>query len=166
MRRFSVLVITVVFCLLIGCKAKPEMPVTTGFQCAFTASYQEMQLEGTIKRNGAGTLELSVSKPETLSGIRFSWDGEKGTVALGDLSYAFDASLPVSAPPQLIRKVLDTVFLKAAQGSFTEYGACFQGKIDGYAFSLLSDAKSGTLLSLEIPKTALYIEFKDFQKTA
>jgi hypothetical protein len=166
MRRLCMAVVTIAFCLFIGCKKQPETPVCTDFQCGFTATYQEMQLEGTLKRNGAGTLEMTVSKPETLSGMQFIWDGEKGTVALGSLRYSFDMSLPLSAPPQLVQKVLDTVFLKAAEGSFTEYGACFQGKIDGYEFSLLSDAKNGTLLSLEIPKTALYIEFKDFQKTA
>jgi hypothetical protein len=159
------------FCLSVmmitfpGCKKAIAPPAVTGFKCGFSATYREIEVEGTLFRNGAGTLEMCISKPETLSGMKFCWDGQQGTVSLGDLRYSFDMELPQKAAPQLVMQVLDGVFRQTASKELTEYGTLCQGEVNGYSFSLLSDRQSGALFSLEVPDAALYIEFKDFQKT-
>ena len=162
MRKGFFLGITCMFitALLTACgAAKTAPPQTVRFSCDFAAEYQDLQLEGTLQRLNVGTLSLSLTVPPSLSGMQISWDGEKATVAFHGLQYTMSAKLPQSAAARLMLETLDDACKRAADGALTKDGVALSGTVGAYRYELLSDAKDGSLVSLEVPDAALSVRF-------
>ena len=159
-KGFSFIICCILTVLLSSCSAaKTAPPQTVRFFCDFVATYGDLQLEGTVERLNVGTLTLSLSTPQSLSGMQLSWDGEKTTVAYRGLTYTMPSKLPQTAAVRLIAETLDDACKRSADATWAKDGATFTGVVGTYGYRLQSDATSGTLLSLEVPDAAFSVRF-------
>lgn len=161
MRRWGAGLLAAILIGCVGCAKKPQaVPDTAQFACDFTATYREMRVAGSLKRYGAGTLSLTFTEPETLSGLAAVWDGEAVTFSLHGLSFSADpAVLPESALGQELVAVLDGA-LRGEGDCRTEQGKLVvNGTVNGTAYTLVCDGESGKPVSLSVPSLPLEATF-------
>lgn len=149
--------------LLAGCGKKAPAPVTVKFTCDFSAEYNGMTFAGSLRRDMAGTLALSLTSPESLAGMELTWDGNGATVSLGALQYTVEAELPQTAVPRLVLAALDDLFYAASAGTLTAQNGNLYGRVGDYAYTVQTDPDSGTLLSMEFPDAGLTARFTNVQ---
>ncbi len=164
--RKTVVLLVCGLLLLAGCVGKAPQPVTVNFTCDFLAEYDQMTFAGGLTRDMAGTLKVSLTSPESLSGMQFTQTGEKINVTLGNLNYTVDTQLPQTAVPHLISKALDDIFYAAQAKTLVTENERFTGRVGEYAYHVETDPDTGMLLLMEFPAAALSVRFSNVQETA
>ncbi len=163
MKRSLIFVVCAVFLFLSSCGfTARRKSVTEHFSCNFTATYDELQLGGTVQRGESGTLTLSLSKPASLSGLVCRLDGEDITLRLGDLEYKTEV-IPAAAVPRLLCSVLDAMY-DVSPHSSEEHELTYSGAVGTLAFTALADAESGFIQSVSVPNANFEIQFTEVEK--
>ena len=177
MRRRHLFAIICSLCLLLGFTAcrkekEPEAPppTVTGFSCNAAGTYRGEGVAGTLTRTAAGLLTVTLSKPDTLSGLTMEWNGTDVNLKLMGLSFSVNPdTVPEAALGKRILQSLDAVVYGQAEGTLTEDG---RQKTEGTAgegdsaaaFTVWSDPATGSLLGLEVPAEELSLTFSEFQR--
>ncbi len=170
MRRGAVLTVlfSLLTLLLTGCQQETPSadPVGSGFTCQIQADYKELDVKGTLERQGAGMLKLTFSAPESLAGMSALWDGESVHLELSGMSFSVDpATVPESALGAEITAVLDAAI--RGEGERTQEGdkLIVRGSGNNGAYELVCDAYTGAPLSLSVPALPLSVTFSNFRET-
>lgn len=165
MKRSLLCAVCAVLLLLTACRfAGGKAPVTEYFVAGFTATYDTMQLSGTVERGDNGTIALSLSEPVSLAGLQCRLDGEDMTLTLGELEYKTEA-IPAAAVPRLLRAVLDALRYDATADTTDAEMTVYTGTVGTLAFTVNVAADSGFLQSVAIPDAKLEIQFTGIEKT-
>ncbi len=150
--------------ILVGCSAGSGLvpPVTNGFTCTAAIDYRELSVEGTMTCLDNGKLMLSFTRPDTLSGVTISWDGERMAMELGGVTVHLEESaIPQSA---LIKNILEVLNASHGDGVLSETGSTHTGQIGDMAYTLVCDATTGLPQSLSIPENELRAVFNNAER--
>ena len=171
-RLFGLLLVVCCVTLIAGCKegkgvGNAENPVTTGFECDVEIQYTDMNLKGHLIRSTAGTMSLAVSEPESLSGFTMLWDGEKISFKLNGFSFDVNPEvIPQGALGKSVLGALDDALSHPTQGETTEAGLVTKGTTPSGDYEIVSNPKTGALLSLKVPSANLAATFSNFEITS
>lgn len=165
MRRVAGLLLGLVL-VFTGCRgATAAEPIGEGFTCAVKAIYRDLEVSGTLTRDGAGRLGLTFDEPSTLKGLTVQWDGENVTLSLGGMSFSVS---PDAVPERALGEEIVSAFDTALRGEgkrTTENGKLIvEGNGSNGAYTLVFDAKTGEPLSLSVPALPLTVTFSDVSK--
>jgi hypothetical protein len=164
---FAVVIMTA-FCLIActgsvtGSKTTVPNGLSGSFQADVTVILGELEAEGIIKRFGSGSWDIEFSSPNTLSGVKLSF--EEGNVTA---SYkGLDFSVPRSALPvksmllNLISAVDDLAVNDELKGIDEDGVTSISGSLDGGEYTLTVD-KNGNITSFVMPNNDLEIIFRN-----
>jgi hypothetical protein len=133
------------------------------FSCQITARYKEREISGGLRREGAGTLELTVEEPETLRGLRMIWNGETFRAEMEGLVYETGAgTLPEGALGSCLLRVFDTITVSGKKGTAIREGLQIQGETADGPFIVVINPDTGAPRSLELPSAELTAVFDGY----
>lgn len=139
-----------------------ENGLNTSFQAAVTITLENLTAEGTIKRFGDGMWEAEFASPNTLSGVKLSFDGGNVNASYKGLNF----SVPQSALPvksmllNLISAVDDLAKNEELTGTDKDGKLEISGSLEGGEYILTVD-ENGKISSFEMPNNKLNITFTD-----
>ncbi len=140
-----------------------KKPVTENFSCDFTATYDQLQLGGSIQRDESGALTLTLSSPASLLGLVCQLNGEDMSLRLGELEYKTEV-IPAAAVPRLLREVLDALRYATADTADADV-TTYTGTVGTYTFTARVSAEDGYIQTVAVPDAKLEIQFTDVIKT-
>ena len=160
------LVMSILLCT--GCKdggllvKSPDMNVP--FQSDVKVQANELEFEGTIKRYGTGLWSMTVTAPETLDGLKITYNDEGVTAELDGLTLEIAMEdLNSSAVFAQIFKAVDSA---ASAGTLscteTEDGKVFSGEFAGGEYKLTFEPQTLVPVAIEIPSSGIFCEMKGF----
>lgn len=161
-RAVAILLAAACLPVLGGCnQSDPTPPQTTGFSCEITAVCDDLTVQGTLSRPTAEQLSLTVTQPETLSGLALAWDGTALSARWHGLSVPLDRELlPDTSLIEGLISSLDAALGAAGTGTVTEEGTVIEGQAGGHPFCLIADPATGMLRSLDIPDLDIAVTFE------
>ena len=163
MKRSFVFLVCAVLLFLTSCDfSARKKPVTENFSCAFTATYDQLQLGGTVQREENGTIPLSLTQPASLLGLVCQLNGEDMSLKLGELEYKTEV-IPAAAVPRLLREVLDALHYATADATDADV-TTYTGTVGTYAYSVQVSAQDGFIQSVLVPDAELEIQFTEVTK--
>lgn len=98
----------IIFC---GCdKAEEKASLVTSFTAQFTAQYSGMNLAGNVTTNNEAVTNISITSPETVSGLNFNYKGSEMQISRETLICSADeAYLPQESFPSTVKSILKAV---------------------------------------------------------
>ncbi|MBQ9413630.1 MAG: hypothetical protein IJU16_00725 [Clostridia bacterium] len=166
MRRCAVLAcLLAVGVWLSACRAEEPMePVTSGFRCQAEVIFDGMTVCGTLTREAAGTLTLSLTAPKELAGLTAAWDGTQVVLSLGSMRLAAAAGqTPMEAPLSRLCEALD--LSQGQRGCMTDEAVVLENGTDTYGYVLRYDAATGFPQTLTVSDPAIEAVFTDWERT-
>ncbi|MBQ8296357.1 MAG: hypothetical protein IJX77_01075 [Ruminococcus sp.] len=169
MKRLVAFVVTIITAVCLGaCSAvgKNETTKPNGldsrFQAAVSVELDELDAEGTIKRFGDGMWEIEFASPNTLSGVKLSFNEGNVSASYKGLNFSVPQSaLPVKAMMlNLISAVDDLAKNEELSGEEADGMLKISGSLDGGEYTLTVD-KNGSISSFEMPNNKLKITFSE-----
>ena len=169
MKRFLTLllcgIVIISFSACNGNNKKNATPdINKLFSCTADITYGDFKTTATINRLGNGMWDVEFITPNTLAGVKLSYNGVDITASYKGLSF----SIPKDAAP--IKGVLNYIF-KAIDKSaekvnmpYTEQDGMkiFKGESDDGDFTLSIDKSNGNLTSFDMPSRKLEVKFSNF----
>ncbi|MBQ7980753.1 MAG: hypothetical protein IJ305_04000 [Oscillospiraceae bacterium] len=134
------------------------------YEAEMTVQSGELEFSCRVKRFGTEFWEMSVSAPDTLSGleIQMNSDGVKATLDGLTLDMTMD-ELQDRAVFALIFKALDNAAANKLSCTDTEDGMYYEGDFGGTIYRITFDGETLKPVLLEIPEAALTAEIKGFE---
>ncbi len=148
----------------VGSQSKCENNLDSPFTAKMSVNLDKLSAEGTITRNGNKCWVAEFESPNTLSGVKLSFEEN-----IVKASYkGLDFSVPKSAIPvkAMLSNLMEAVDSLAAQEqlSGTENEGLLQisGTLEGGDYSLSID-ENGNIHTFEMPNNLLKISFSDVE---
>ena len=159
--RIGVLLMLPLF-VFSGCGQKAAIPpITDGFTSHVAVEYREMLIEGDLTCGQDGAVAMDFTLPKSLYGVSLRWDGQEMSIALGGMHLAVPAEkVPQSA---LLCCLAGVLAADHEMDGTTDEGSVITGQVDGKAYELVCDAKTGFPLRLSMPEEELEATFTAFQ---
>lgn len=150
--------------LLVGCSAGGTgvVPVTDGITGYAVIDYRELSVEGQMTCLDNGKLLLEFARPETLSGIVLSWDGQQMAMELAGVTVELqEKAVPEGA---LIKNMLQVLKAPHREGVLSETGSTYTGAIGEMSYTLICDPDTGLPQSLSVPENELRASFTEMKR--
>lgn len=166
---FVVMIITAVMFVACSSPIKSETSRKNGLNCAFESSVNmtidKLNAEGIIRRFGDGVWDVEFSTPNTLSGVKLSFDGGVVTASYKGLDFSVPQSaMPVKAMMSNLIEAVDTnARLDELKGSENDNVLEISGSLDGGDY-VISVGKDGKLISFEMENNKLKMIFSDMKE--
>ncbi len=149
--------------ILGGCASQHERKsVQTDFSADFTASYNQMELEGHISANRQKLINIRIDAPQSLGGLEFGYNGAGLNIKRDDMVCSADeAYIPEGSFPNILKTIVEGV---------SDGRAVFEAEQDeGYLYNLktifgnvhICSNINGKIVSAELSEKKFYIEFKN-----
>ena len=139
--------------------------LNTPFTCGFSiTAYDDMELEGTMKRYGTGIWEMDVTSPETMSGLHIKRTTEGMDVSLGELEICIEQDkINRGAFAELIFNAIDScAALPEMTLEESENGFQYTGKVSECPFIMTFSPDTMLLTEIEFPSIDLHAKISDF----
>lgn len=166
---FVVMIITAVMFVACSSPIKSETSRKNGLNCAFESSVNmtidKLNAEGIIRRFGDGVWDVEFSTPNTLSGVKLSFDGGVVTASYKGLDFSVPQSaMPVKSMMSNLIEAIDTnARLDELKGSENDNVLEVSGSLDGGDY-VISVGKNGKLISFEMENNKLKMIFSDMKE--
>lgn len=155
MHRLGCIVLCLVL-VLTACSTSTVSPVTSGFRCQVSITYDDLSAQATLERSEQGVTVLSFLSPRELDGFALSYDGQAVTVSYRGIELPLgDQVLPTSA----VRVIDDALACCTVAESTVE----FNGECDGGRFTVTFDPQSGFPTELYIESLDLRVFFTEWE---
>lgn len=174
MKRLITFTITILTVLCLVACSMPMQNKTSrknGLNTAFTSNVKinldRLEADGTVKRFGDGMWEVEFSSPNSLSGVKLSFNEGNVEASYKGLSFSVPQSaLPVKAMMlNLIKVVDDYARLDELKGEESDGMLEVSGKLEGGEYILVVD-KDGVLSRFEMPNNKLTMTFTELTEIA
>lgn len=133
-RSFLILFLSVLI-LLAGCRSEPPALLST-FDAQVTVNGGEQDFTARVSRSPSAVV-LSVTSPDSVAGVTYTYTAAELTISRGDLSCITDAdSLPPTGAPMILCKALSRLD-----------EAVYEGRDDGADTYRLTLAEGNVLLT-------------------
>lgn len=171
MRRSFILLTVISLLLFTGCSSLKKSitaktpQINIPFTCGFNmTAYDDMELEGTMKRYGTGIWEMDITSPETMAGLHIKRTAEGMDVSLGELEICIGQDkINRGAFAELIFNAIDScASLQDITLEETESGLQYTGKISECPFIMTFSADTLLLTEIDFPSISLHAEITDF----
>lgn len=141
---------------LTGCKANTEVKPQSVFSSKFTLDYNSLQIKGELESLADGQINVTVSSPESLNGMKVNINDDKINVNYKGLKTSYTVSeLPNSTFFLLAKSSLD----KVLKGENMQY----EKQDDGYASTVESEfGDIAVTLNKDFKITSITIEQQGF----
>ena len=150
------------FIFLCGCGA-PGKSAVTDFTADFPANYRELNLSGKISTDRRGIMNIEITTPDTLSGIKISYkNGETELKRAGLICTAEEAYIPESAFPSQLKSALNTYVNAVINENAKPNGGSLALEKDGRRFEYIID-ENGYIT--KITSDGLSVDFCNTSKT-
>lgn len=170
----AVLVFTLGLACLTGCGKKPsgaadgsDLPstVTQPFESSAQFTYGDFSFEAGVRRETPGTCVITITSPQPVAGMKFTYQRDKLTVEYLGLSVDIDPNSALSkAAVSAVVKALDAAARQnGVSVSFENGQFLVSGDSDSGKFTLILDEKNGNFLSLEMPDIPMSVKFNNFK---
>ncbi|MCM1328662.1 MAG: hypothetical protein NC253_04400 [Ruminococcus sp.] len=170
-KKFLIVPIVIILLLCTACNKLGEVipaknpDLSKPFQSAVKMRAGELELEGTVKRYGAGIWEMTVNSPETLAGLTLAGSDGGVNVSLGELNLELPAeNISDKAVFALLFKAIDSAASGFEAGVLTctdtEDGRVCGGEFSGGTYTLTFDPQTLALTRLEIPEAEISAIFE------
>lgn len=162
-----------VFCLLVLCcmmvtvsactpTGDRQIPVAgAGYSCKAEITYGDLTAAATLEVPGGGIFRLTLTQPETLAGLCFSFDGGEMTVSYGSLV----SKTLFTAEYGGFAALLDGVFLKLTSGQPVAVWSVdayhLEGMTEGHAFDVLCN-EQGLPTDITVQSADLTVTLTDW----
>ena len=146
-----------------GCKKglnDESVGINTEINSDAAIDYAGKKYTAKINHVSEGSTTVTFTSPENLSGITFTWNGDKYEVARKELVGTFtnEPFANEKFPSKLIKILTNTVDTNNVKVRESKEGeTIYDGKIDGEDFSLTTD-NSGHILMIEMPSQELSVK--------
>lgn len=163
----SMLVCMIVFAV-VSCSSpmkqttKRQNNLNTQFSAVMNVSLDKLNADGTITRFSDGNWEAEFDSPNTLSGVKLSFEGNNVSASYKGLNFSVPRSaIPVKAMLTNLISAVDTAAREEElQGSESEGLLNITGSLDGGDYTLSVDS-NGNIHTFEMPNNLLKIAFSD-----
>lgn len=117
-----------------------------------------------------GTTTISITEPEDISGVVYSFSGNGCDIMYGDLSFKTESSFMGSnSLPQVIHDIFASAqrenaltFIDSEEPkSSTLTTATFSGKTDNFNYTITTDFESGYIKEISVDDLGLTIKFSN-----
>ena len=160
--------------LLTGCKGDHQdnagaenLPstATQSFESSAQFTYGDFAFDAVVRRDTPGTCVITITSPEAVNGMKFTYQSDKLTVEYLGMSVDVDPNAALSqAAVSAVVKALDAVTRQnGINVSFEDGKFLVRGETENGDFTLILDEKSGNFLSLEIPDIPMSVTFHNFK---
>ena len=156
--------VTAALFLLCGCGKQTAMdPITDGFTAQAAIRYKEMDVQGQFSCSADGRVTMAFTRPNTLAGVTFGWNGSEMQMKLGSMTIAVaQDSMPDGGLVQCLTRVLASV--EPNNGELDGGDYVIRGEAEGVAYTLVCDAATGLPKTLSVPEEQLTAEFTQVTK--
>lgn len=167
-QRTLLLFLCGLMCIVFTACGKPKTSGTPDinklFSTAATITYGDFEAQAKVSRLGSDLWEVEFATPQTLAGVKLSYTGEDITASYLGLSF----SIPKTAAP--VKSMLTMIFKAVDKSAVGVDMPCeekdgvmiYSGTGDFGDFTLSMDQATGNLVSFEMPKEDLIVQFADF----
>lgn len=170
-RLVSLVVMIITAVMFVACSSpiKSETSRKNGLNCAFESSVNmtidKLNAEGIMRRFGDGVWDVEFSAPNTLSGVKLSFDGGVVTASYKGLDFSVPQSaMPVKAMMVNLIEAVDTnARLDELKGNENDNVLEVSGSLDGGDY-VISVGKDGKLISFEMENNKLKMIFTDMKE--
>ncbi len=170
----GILALTMGLTCLTGCGKKQSdtmdgsnLPssVTQPFESSAQFTYGDFSFEAGVRRETPGTCMITITSPDPVAGMKFTYQSDKLTVEYLGLSVDIDPNSALSkAAVSAVVKALDAAARQNGVSVSFEHGQFLvSGESDSGKFTLILDEKSGNFLSLEMPDIPMSVKFNNFK---
>ena len=151
-----------IFC---GCESGGESKaLVTDFTADFTSTYRELDVKGSVSTNRQGVVSISITYPETVSGLNISYKDSQMEISRETLICSADeAYLPQRSFPSQLKLIL--------KGMSDGRAKLISQNADEYIYNLdtelgnckITSDKEGRIISAEIKDSQFYIKFSEMK---
>ena len=97
----------IIFC---SCNQVEKANLLTSFSANFTAEYNSMNISGNVTTNNEAVTNISITSPETISGLNINYKGSEMQISRETLICSADeAYLPQESFPSILKSILKAV---------------------------------------------------------
>ena len=135
------------------------------FSCGFViTAYDDMEVEGTMKRLGTGIWEMDITAPETMAGLHITRNDIGMDITLGELEICIGQDkINHGAFAELIFKAIDSCALTDKLTlEETENGLQYSGKVSECPFIMTFSPDTLALSGISFPSIDLEAVITDF----
>lgn len=149
--------------VLAGCGQKNTVaPISEGFSCTADIQVGEKNYTAKILASGGGVFSAELTKPKSVKGLKFLFDGEEITVSYLGLKYTPE-NLPIDTGFAVVLKdVLSSVNNAAEQAVYKDGSYVVEGSANGTDYSFYV-TEAGYPVKLTAPSLDLMVIFSDVQ---
>lgn len=169
MKRFSAFTTAILAAIcMVGCsatggaKGSAENGLGGGYQAAVSVALGDLSADGTVRRFGDGIWEIEFASPNTLAGIKLSFNDGTAEAEYKGLSFSVpQTALPVKAMMlNLIEAVDSHSRSDELKGEEKDGMIELNGSLEGGDYTLTVD-KNGDLMGFSMPNNELKMSFSD-----
>lgn len=171
MRKPFVLLMVISIVLFTGCSSLKNSitaktpQINIPFTCGFNlTAYDDMELEGTMKRYGTGIWEMDITSPETMAGLHIKRTTEGMDISLGELEICIGQDkINRGAFAELIFNAVDScAALQEMTLEETQNGLQYTGKVSECPFIMTFSPETLLLTEISFPSIDLHAKITDF----
>lgn len=166
-KRFLTALYAVFLCFVIllmsACTTQEADPaITTKFTADFTADYNDMTVKGSVTSGGFGALSISITYPQTLSGLNINYKNSEVQLSREQIVCTADeAFIPQNGFPSMISAALNEIaYNRMNFVSQNESELTYEFKISIGGCTADFD-KDGLIRKISVPSAKLYAEFSN-----
>lgn len=146
---------------------KRQNNLNSSFTAKMNVSLDKLNAEGTVTRISDGKWEAEFESPNTLSGVKLSFEENMVKASYKGLDFSVPKSaLPVKAMLSNLIEAVDTTARQTELSGSEDEGLFYvTGSLDGGDFSLALDS-NGNINTFEMPNNLLKIGFSEVNASA
>ena len=145
-----------------GTQSNSDTRIPAQFKSDFNADYGNLRLSGHISRLETGIYTITLTSPETISGISISYVGGMIATSLEEIGFEAESeNLPTSGFIGAVAQTIDSIS-KSPLVEITRDGGHNRYCTADNAI-ILQDADTGALVSLSIKSADISMNFIDFE---
>ena len=160
---------TITLTTLASCSSVSNEKVSTDalfkepFSSTANITTEELEATGTIYRHGVGVWEIEFSAPETLSGVKLSFDGVNSEASYKGLSFSIPKdAVPISSMLLCLANAVDEVATYPdKECSINDGIISFKGSTDCGDYNLTVKEDTGELATFEVKSLGLLMTFSN-----
>lgn len=137
--------------------------IKDSFSCNAVIHYKEIDSDVTLKRYGKGMWENEFISPDTVAGVKLTFNNDEVTASYKGLEFSVPKSaMPFQSMLCCLIEATDSIYDSNDIACTENDGLlCYEGSIEQGDYKICFDSSTGFINSFEMPNMELEIEFSN-----